>query len=53
MTTDRVYRTKVTRAEALAEIERRAGAQFDPAVVAALREELVDPPLELVLPATA
>jgi diguanylate cyclase (GGDEF)-like protein/putative nucleotidyltransferase with HDIG domain len=53
MTTDRVYRTKVTRAEALAEIERRAGAQFDPAVVAALREELADPPLELVLPATA
>jgi diguanylate cyclase (GGDEF)-like protein/putative nucleotidyltransferase with HDIG domain len=53
MTNDRVYRTKVTRAEALAEIEGCSGTQFDPAVVAALREELGDTPLELVLPASA
>jgi diguanylate cyclase (GGDEF)-like protein/putative nucleotidyltransferase with HDIG domain len=53
MTTDRVYRAKVTRAEALAEIERCAGTQFDPAVVVALREELEAAPLELVLPASA
>ena len=53
ITTDRVYRTKLGRAEALAEIESCSGSQFDPAVVAALREELDDAPLELVLPASA
>ena len=53
MTTDRVYRTKVTPAEALAEIERSAGTQFDPAVVAALRDELAETSLALAVPATA
>ncbi|MBA2615169.1 MAG: diguanylate cyclase [Actinobacteria bacterium] len=53
MTTDRVYRSKVSRAEALDELDRCAGAQFDPAVVAATRAELEHAPLELVLPASA
>ncbi len=53
ITTDRVYRQKMTRSEALAEIERCSGTQFDPAVVNALREELADTELELVLPASA
>jgi len=54
MTSDNVYRAKMTRAEALAELERCAGTQFDPRVVGALREELAsEPPLELVLPASA
>jgi diguanylate cyclase (GGDEF)-like protein/putative nucleotidyltransferase with HDIG domain len=53
LTTDRVYRAKVSRLEALAELDRCAGTQFDPAVVAALHEELGGTALELVLPATA
>ena len=53
MTTDRVYRERMSRSEALAELERCAGMQFDPGVVAALREDLDDASLELVLPATA
>ena len=53
ITTDRVYRQKMSRSEALAEIERCSGTQFDPAVVNALREELADTELELVLPASA
>jgi len=54
MTSDKVYRAKMTRAEALAELERCAGTQFDPRVVGALRDELAsEPPLELVLPASA
>ena len=53
LTTDRVYRVKVSRAEALDELDRCAGRQLDPAVVAALREELGETPLELVLPASA
>jgi diguanylate cyclase (GGDEF)-like protein/putative nucleotidyltransferase with HDIG domain len=53
ITTDRVYRQKMTRSEALAEIERCSGTQFDPTVVNALREELADTELELVLPASA
>jgi diguanylate cyclase (GGDEF)-like protein/putative nucleotidyltransferase with HDIG domain len=40
MTSDRVYRGRLTQADALAELERCAGTQFDPAVVAALAEEL-------------
>jgi hypothetical protein len=40
MTTDRVYRPGGTVREALAELERCAGSQFDPAVVAALAEAL-------------
>jgi diguanylate cyclase (GGDEF)-like protein len=40
MTSDRVYRARLTDEEAVAELERCAGTQFDPAVVAALAEEL-------------
>jgi len=40
MTSDRVYRGRLSQADALAELERCAGTQFDPAVVAALAEEL-------------
>jgi HD-GYP domain-containing protein (c-di-GMP phosphodiesterase class II) len=36
MTTDRPYRAARTKAEALAELERCAGTQFDPAVVSAI-----------------
>ena len=53
MTTDRVYRAKITRAEALAEVDRCSGSQFDPAVVAALHAAIADAPLELVLPRSA
>jgi diguanylate cyclase (GGDEF)-like protein len=41
MTSERVYRERLTQAEALAELERCAGTQFDPAVVKALTEELL------------
>jgi HD-GYP domain-containing protein (c-di-GMP phosphodiesterase class II) len=40
MTSDRAYQPAVPQAEALAELERCAGTQFDPAVVRALAEEL-------------
>ena len=40
MTSDRVYRGRLTQSDALAELERCAGTQFDPGVVAALAEEL-------------
>ena len=40
MTSDRVYRGRLTQEHALAELERCAGTQFDPNVVAALAEEL-------------
>ena len=41
MTTERVYRLHpLSQAEAIAELERCAGSQFDPLVVAALVEEL-------------
>ena len=50
MTSDRVYRGRLAREDALAELTRCAGTQFDPQVVAALAEEL-DPAQEE--PATA
>ena len=53
MTSDRIYRQKMTRSEAFAELDRCSGTQFDPAVVGALKEELADTELELVLPASA
>jgi HD-GYP domain-containing protein (c-di-GMP phosphodiesterase class II) len=40
MTTDRVYRSKLSHDRAIAELERCAGTQFDPEVVAALLEEV-------------
>ena len=40
MTTDRPYRRGRPASEALAELERCAGSQFDPQVVAALRDVL-------------
>jgi diguanylate cyclase (GGDEF)-like protein/putative nucleotidyltransferase with HDIG domain len=40
MTTDRVYRSKLSHDRAISELERCAGTQFDPEVVAALLEEL-------------
>jgi diguanylate cyclase (GGDEF)-like protein len=40
MTSDRAYRRAMPQDEALAELERGAGTQFDPAVVGALTEEL-------------
>jgi diguanylate cyclase (GGDEF)-like protein/putative nucleotidyltransferase with HDIG domain len=42
MTTDRVYRGRLSHKRALAELERCAGTQFDPDVVAAFRAELAD-----------
>jgi len=40
MTSERAYRQAVPQRDALAELERCAGTQFDPAVVKALSEEL-------------
>ena len=42
ITTDRSYRDARTPEEALDELARHAGTQFDPAVVAALRAHLED-----------
>src|SRR5699024_6335385 len=43
MTTDRCYRRGMSSADARAELQRCAGTQFDPAVVAALLAELTEP----------
>jgi diguanylate cyclase (GGDEF)-like protein len=43
MTTDQAWRPRLTREEALAELERCAGTQFDPAVVNAFLAELEEP----------
>jgi two-component system, cell cycle response regulator len=48
MTSGRPYRPAVTPEEALAELRRCAGTQFDPAVVAAFLAELGARPAELV-----
>src|SRR3954447_11819980 len=40
MTSDRIYRPKRSSEAALAELERCAGSQFDPEIVAAFREEI-------------
>ena len=40
MTSDRVYRGRLTDDEAVAELERCSGTQFDPEIVAALADEL-------------
>ena len=40
MTSDRIYRPKRSSNAALAELERCAGTQFDPGIVAAFAEEL-------------
>jgi diguanylate cyclase (GGDEF)-like protein len=49
MTTDRVYRPKRSAEDALAELERCAGTQFDPTIVAAFADEVAaTPPLASV-----
>jgi diguanylate cyclase (GGDEF)-like protein len=48
MTSERAYAERLTQGEALAELERCAGTQFDPAVVRALSEELLPTPDEAV-----
>jgi diguanylate cyclase (GGDEF)-like protein len=40
MTSDRVYRRRLSSDDALAELDRCAGTQFDPQIVSALAEEL-------------
>ena len=47
LTSDRVYRGRLTDSQALGELERGAGTQFDPNVVAALVAELADPEYDL------
>jgi diguanylate cyclase (GGDEF)-like protein len=47
MTSERAYREPLTRQDALAELERCSGTQFDPAVVRALAEELARPAVSL------
>ena len=42
MTSDRAYRGRLTPREAIEELERCSGAQFDPEIVAAFARELVD-----------
>lgn len=49
MTTDRVYSVRLTHEAAIRELERCAGTQFDPAVVAAFRDELSRSPSEELL----
>jgi HD-GYP domain-containing protein (c-di-GMP phosphodiesterase class II) len=54
MTSDRIYRPKRSSEAALAELERCAGTQFDPGIVAAFAEELhVSFPAEAAAPALA
>ena len=53
MTTDRVYRGRLSHDRAIAELERCAGTQFDPGVVAAFKDEFDQPRLELVVSESA
>src|SRR5918999_5215922 len=54
MTSDRIYRPKRSAEAALAELERCAGTQFDPGIVAAFAEELeAGFPTEVAAPALA
>jgi two-component system, cell cycle response regulator len=53
MTTDRPYRRAVSSAEAVAELLRHAGTQFDPAVIAAFQAELAQPTHDRARPAHA
>jgi diguanylate cyclase (GGDEF)-like protein/putative nucleotidyltransferase with HDIG domain len=54
MTTDRVYRSKLSHERAISELERCAGTQFDPNVVSSFKEEFDEPRLpELVVLETA
>jgi putative nucleotidyltransferase with HDIG domain len=43
MTTDRVYQDAISPEDALEELERCAGSQFDPEIVGTLRRHLSDP----------
>jgi len=47
MTSDRPYRLAMTPHDAIAELQRSSGAQFDPKVVAALQIALSQPTQEL------
>jgi len=47
LSTDHIYRKRLTDAEALGELEQGAGAQFDPQVVAALVAVIADPDYDL------
>jgi len=49
LTSDRAYRRAVPQRDALAELERCSGTQFDPAVVKALAEELARPTVSLAV----
>jgi diguanylate cyclase (GGDEF)-like protein/putative nucleotidyltransferase with HDIG domain len=53
MTTERVYRGPLTHKEAVRELERCAGTQFDPDVVAAFKRELEETANALRSPALA
>jgi diguanylate cyclase (GGDEF)-like protein len=53
MTSDRVYQPKLSSPAALAELERCAGTQFDPGIVAAFAEELEQSPALEAAPALA
>jgi diguanylate cyclase (GGDEF)-like protein len=53
MTTDRVYRGRLSHDRAITELERCAGTQFDPDVVAAFKQEFDQPRLELVVAESA
>jgi two-component system, cell cycle response regulator len=52
MTNDRPYRAALSWEEALAELERCAGSQFDPAVVAAMRRLVMSGALGQLNPPT-